>query len=135
VFDQSDPNALKKRRARAVASAIHQAALQFREQSAIESVDPADPQVQQAGMEVFQAIEAQYRRLRDDDLQANLDALSGITQDESADPIARFAAEQRQNLYYEWQDQMAATQGAPMGAGGPGTGGGPEMMGAGPMMG
>lgn len=112
LFDsQGDPNAVRKRRARTVATAIYNLAQQAREQSGIQSDEPSDPQVQQAGRWVFGQIETKYPRLRDDDLVAHLATLTELTQDETADPIARLAAQARQDLYYQWQAQMATMGG------------------------
>ena len=58
-------------------------------------------------MIVFSQMEANYPRLQDDDLAAHLAALSEITQDETADPVARLAAIRRQQLYFLWQSQMS----------------------------
>ncbi len=114
VFDDhGDPRAVQRRRAKTVASAFHQLAAQVREQTGYESSDLADPQLQQLAMQVFMQMEARYPRLQDDDLMAHLDTLSEITQDETADPLARLAAMQRQALYYQWQQMMAMTPGMP----------------------
>jgi hypothetical protein len=103
----AEPQVLQRRRAREVARAILQGAKRFREQSGMDESDPQHPWVQQAGMQLFYEMEQQYKRRRDDDLQGHIDALTEVTQDEMADPIARHAAELRQNLYYDWQAMMA----------------------------
>jgi hypothetical protein len=109
LFDNTtDPAAVVRRRARTVAQKFVDKARAIREEQGIEGDTPADPAVQQAAQQVFYAIEAEYPRLRDDDLMASISALTEITQDESADPIARLAAMQRQELMFAWQAQQAA---------------------------
>ena len=114
IFDnENNPKAVARRRARTIAVAIHNMAKQVRERGMIESEDIRDPQVQQAAQVVFYTLEARYPRLQDDDLEAHLKSLSEITQDETADVIARLAAQSRQALYYQWQMDMA-TRALPM---------------------
>lgn len=116
VFDSAgDPTAVQKRRARTVATEMHRMAIELRRQSGMEERDPAHPWVQEAARQVFMQAEGRFPRLRDDMLQAHLDAYSEVTQDETADPIARLAVMMRQELYYQWQAMMAAT---PMPGGG-----------------
>lgn len=113
--DTTDPRAVQQRRARTIATRIHHDAEDMRELHGIAGTDLNDPEVQQAAQEVFQKAEARYPRMRDDDLESHLAALSEITQDETADPIARLACQMRQELYYEWQEMMATGGGAPQG--------------------
>lgn len=128
VFDDAgDPQAVQRRRARTVASAFHTEATAYRHGTGLQEMDPANPQVQQAAQRLFTYMEQRYPRMRDDDLMAHLAAYSETTQDETADPIARQATALRQNMYFEWQAQMAgqmpyrpvnrATPGAPSAAG------------------
>jgi hypothetical protein len=112
--DEAHPKAVQKRRAKAVAAQILHLTAQFREQTGFDVQDIANPWTQQAAMQVFAQVEQQFPRLRDDDLMAHLAALSEITQDESADAVARLAAQQRQELYFLWQSAMAG-QMAPQG--------------------
>lgn len=117
--DDSDAAAITRRRARTVEQQFITRARLFREQTGMQEVDPQDPGVQQAAQKIFYELEAAFPRLRDDNLQAHIATLSEITQDETADPIARLAATQRQNLYYEWQAMMARQKPMPAaGAGG-----------------
>ncbi len=127
IFDTAgNPATVQRRRARTVAAAFVRLALQFRQQTQLQEAAISHPQVQQAAMMVFQRIEVEYPRLRDDDLNAHIATLTEITQDETIDPLARLAAMQRQNLYYEWQAMMAQQvmyapdQGGGNGASGPG---------------
>jgi hypothetical protein len=108
VFDEAgDPRSVARRRAKTIASAIHTVTAQLREQTQFHEVDIAHPLIKQIGMQVFAIMEQRYPRKRDDDLNSHLATLSEITQDETADPVSRIAAEMRQNLYYEWQAMMA----------------------------
>lgn len=118
----------RRRRAKTVAEEIHNYADLIRERTGVQSTRMSDPQIQQLGQMVFMAIEEEFKRLRDDDLQAHLTSLSDIVQDESSDPIARVAAQIRQDLYFQWQNQMAMqAQGmAPGGGGGAPPGGQPD---------
>ncbi len=124
LFNTSgDPSAVQKRRARAIAKGITDMAADYRKETGLEENDPAHPWVQQAGMQVFQMAERRFPRLRDDLLHDHLAALSEITQDETADTIARAAAMMRQDLYYQWQMQMAGIPvSGPGGASAGGTG-------------
>ena len=131
IFDNAgDPKALQMRHAKTVAKKFHEYAESYREQTKLEEMDPRHPWVQQAATQIFQMIEGQYPRLRDDDLTAHISRLSEITQDDTADPIARVAAGFRQGLYYEWQAsialQNAGSSRPPAGASGGGGGGGAE---------
>ncbi|MCR4341842.1 MAG: hypothetical protein NUW01_18355, partial [Gemmatimonadaceae bacterium] len=109
IFDDAgNPNAVRRRRAKHVQAELYNLVQEFREQTGFVEMDPMHPWVPMAAQQIFQIAEARYPRLRDDDLEAHISTLSEITQDEQADPIVRSAAAQRQNLYYEWQAQMAA---------------------------
>jgi hypothetical protein len=117
IFDNGgDPRRVQRRRAKTVAAKIHLAAKQFREQSGFDEsqIPPEQLQIaiQQAAWPLFQRLEMEFKRRRDDDLQSHVATLSEITQDETADPIARQIAEWRQDLYYEWQAMQAGTGGA-----------------------
>jgi hypothetical protein len=108
VFDdRSNPSAVAKRRARTIAAQLHVLSKRYREQTGLEENDPTHPWVQYAGQQIFDYTRTRYPVLRDDDLNANIAALSEITQDETSDPIARVAAVMRQEVYYQWQAQMA----------------------------
>ena len=108
--DESHPKAVQRRRAKAIAVAFTHLAAEFREKTGLAETDIGHPWVQQAALQVFGAMEVRYPRLRDDDLMAHLAALSEITQDETADAIARLAAIRRQDLMYEWQAMQAGPQ-------------------------
>jgi len=112
IFDtESTPKAVARRRAKTVAAQLNHLAKKFRAETGMQEMDVQHPWVVQAAQQLFGWMEAKYPRLRDDDLDAHLAALSEITQDETADPIARMAATQRQNLYYEWQASMSQQPG------------------------
>jgi len=76
-------------------------------------------------MQLFPIIEQRYPRLRNDDLEAHLKAYAEITQDDRADAIARTIVMVRENMYYQWQAQMAAAM-APADGPTPNVGGGPR---------
>ncbi|KKL62294.1 hypothetical protein LCGC14_2186630, partial [marine sediment metagenome] len=108
IFDEAgDPKAVQRRRAKTIATTFHTMAAKFREETGFQETDLSHPWVQQAAMQIFYAMETQYPRLRDDDLEAHLSTLSEVTQDETSDPIARLPAMKRQDLYFQWQAQMA----------------------------
>ena len=127
----NQPGVVQRRRARTVAQKIRDMARQAREQFGVQAMEEADPAVRQVAGRVFQTAEQRYRRKRDDDLGAHIEALSEIIQDETEDPIARLAAEMRQAMYFQWQamqfqqqQQAAAQQAAAQNAGREGGGGG-----------
>jgi len=105
--DEVNPRAVARRRAKTIATHFHTLARRYREQTGFEGTAMNDPGVQQAAQWVFMVLESKYPRMRDDDLNAHIAALSEITQDETADAIARIAAVARLNLYFQWQMQMA----------------------------
>ena len=109
IFDDAgNPNAVRRRRAKHIQAALYELVKDFREQTGFMELDPLHPWTAMAAQQVFMVAEKRYPRLRDDDLEAHIATLSEITQDEQADPILRSAAAQRQDLYYQWQAQMAA---------------------------
>ena len=62
----------------------------------------SDPMVLQAATMVWQFIDKEYPMMMDDDIEANLEALSTITQDESEDSIVRRVAMLRQDQFFRW---------------------------------
>lgn len=118
-----DPKQVQRRRAKTVATKFHHLTDQFRAHTGFQGTDMNDPQVRSAGHQIFGLLEVAYPRLRDDDLDAHLTSLTEITQDETADPIARVGAMERQALYFQWQMSMAMP---PMMAGPGGPGGAPS---------
>lgn len=120
----SDANHIKRRRAKAVAAGMHQMAVDLRRENSVQETDPASPVVLEAAQWVFMMAERRFKRLRDDDLQAHIDAYSEYIQDETADPIGREALRLRQDMYYTWQAMMAMipVAGAPAGAPGASSG-------------
>lgn len=109
IFDaDSDPQAVAQRRAKTVAQGIHDIVRTFRKETGFAEDGMGNPAVFQAAQQLFPMVESQFPRLRDDDLEAHLRAYSEITQDERSDAVARMIAVMRQELYYQWQAQMAA---------------------------
>lgn len=104
---KENPKDAQRKRARTIANKIRRLAKDFRVQNQIPEGE-LDPQMAgQMGGWVFQQAEMLYPRKRSDDLQANIDALVQVVQDETEDPIARAAAEMRLDQFYEWQTMMA----------------------------
>ncbi len=109
IFNEAgDPKAVQRRHAKTVAKEILSNARKFRERTGFQETDPLHPWVQQAAQELFQFMEVHFQRRKDDDIAAHLATLSEITQDDTADPIARLAATMRQEPYYKVQAEMAA---------------------------
>ena len=120
--DATNPKAVQRRRAKTVAEAFVHLAAEFRKQSKMEEESIAHPWVQQAALQVAAVVEDQFPRMRDDDLMAHLAAYTEVTQDETADPIARLAAKIRQDSYYEWQAMQAGQMPQMAPAAAPGSG-------------
>lgn len=126
--DDSSPEISQKRRAHLCVEAICGAAAEFRKQSGMDQTGMLNPWVKNAGYQVFMDVEQEYIRLRDDNPDVHIAALTELTQDEGEDPVARWAAIYRQGLFYEWKAQIAQAQmggppGAAPGTGHPGSGG------------
>ena len=125
--DELDPQEMRERRAKVVNQGIRGAVKQFREEYGL---DPnqvnglANPTVQQSAQYLWPMIDQQYPIMMDDDIEAHLEALSTMTQDESEDSIVRRIAMLRQDQFFAWlsgKQQAVAEQAAPppKGAGGP----------------
>lgn len=115
--DEGNPKTVMRRRAKTIAAAAPVLARQYREMYGIGSNDLADPNVHALAAEVFKALERRFPRLRNDDLMSHLASYAEVTQDETADTVARLALIMRENLYYQWQAMMATTPGMTLGAG------------------
>ena len=127
IFDTAgDPTHVKRRRAKTIAAGMHQLAVDLRRETGFTETAPNHPWIAQAAQQIFMAAEGKWPRLRDDLLDAHVSAYSEITQDETADPIARAAVSLRLDQYYAWQAQMAqipvagGQPGAPVGSPPPG---------------
>lgn len=127
-FDQpGDPKAVQRRRARTVAAHAHVLASRYRQatgfddsalppqwrQQAVEQIGQqlafvgiVLPDETGQGQVVEEGLDQRFPRLRDDDIEAHLAAYTEVTQDETADPLARAALRARQQSYFEWQQQM-----------------------------
>jgi hypothetical protein len=125
--DELDPQEMRERRAKVVNQGIRGTVKQFREEYGL---DPnqvnglANPTVQQSAQYLWPMIDQQYPIMMDDDIEAHLEALSTMTQDESEDSIVRRIAMLRQDQFFAWlsgKQQAVAEQAAPppKGAGGP----------------
>ena len=114
------PKAVQKRRAKTIINAITHMVAEFREANQFTEQAIDNPWVAEAANQIFREVVRRYPVLRDDDLLAHIAALSEITQDETADAIARLVAKQKQEWYYNWQAMQAGgmpvqQQGAPAG--------------------
>jgi hypothetical protein len=108
IFDDAgDPGTVARRRAKTISAQILFLAETYRTRTGMNDDNIASPNVAKAAQQLFMILESRYPRLQDDDLASHLAALSEITQDETADPVARIAAKLRQQLYFQWQQQMA----------------------------
>ena len=105
---RANPKVVAARRAKTVAAQFHSLAREVREQTSFDEWDMQHPWVLEFAKQVWMQIEQGFPRMRNDDLQAHIDSLTEITQDETADPIARNAALRRQDDYFKWQAMMAA---------------------------
>jgi hypothetical protein len=129
LFDaDSDPKAAQRTRAKRMAMTCRRLAKERRQQGTI-GIDPAtmqptrqqlgtqfsDPAVQHAGLEVAQLLYQQMPPLPTDDVQAVMEELGQVTQDETEDAIARHAAlvrwtEHQQQLMMAQQQAALAAQ-------------------------
>ena len=81
-----------------------------------------NPMVEQSAQFLWPMLDKRYPIMMDDDIEAHLEALSTMTQDESEDSIVRRIAILRQNQFFQWlsgKQQAVAAQPEP-----PATGGG-----------
>ncbi len=107
---RGNPQIVARRRARTIASETNRAAEGFRQKTGFDEWGVQDPAVLEAGKIVAMMIYQQFPPMRTDDLQAHLDTGTEIVQDETADPVARNAAQRRLDIYFAWQAEMAAAQ-------------------------
>ena len=127
--NRSNPRAVAQRRARTIASEIHNITDDFLAQSEEWRIEQGltgsgmqEPWVLQAGQMVAQQVEGLYPRMRSDDLEAHIATLIEVVQDETSESVARVAAMRRLDAYYQWQAEMAAAQMPATGAVAPGQG-------------
>jgi hypothetical protein len=121
---------MRERRAKVVNQGIRNAVGQFRQEYQMEEaqVNGMDnPVVEQSAQYLWPMLDKQYPIMMDDDIEAHLEALSTMTQDESEDSIVRRIAILRQNQFFQWlsgKQQAVAAQPEPPATGGGGGGGG-----------
>ena len=124
--DELDPQEMRERRAKVVNQGIRGAVKQFRQEYQLDPAQVtglANPLVQQSAQFLWPMIDQQYPIMMDDDIEAHLEALSTMTQDESEDSIVRRIAMLRQDQFFAWlsgKQQAVAEQAEP-----PTKGGGP----------
>ena len=125
--DELDPQEMRERRAKVVNQAIRQGVKEFRAEYQLDEQQAsgmAHPVVQQAAQYLWPILDQQYPIMMDDDIEAHLEALSTMTQDESEDSIVRRIAMFRQDQFFQWvsgKQQAVAEQAEPPAKG---TGGG-----------
>ena len=128
--DELDPQEMRERRAKVVNQGIRNAVNQFRQEYQMDEAQVsgmANPVVEQSAQFLWPMLDKQYPIMMDDDIEAHLEALSTMTQDESEDSIVRRIAILRQNQFFQWlsgKQQAVAAQAEPPAPGG-GGGGGP----------
>ena len=108
--EQDDPQEYRERHARVVNQTIERLAEEVRQQTPQLPDEMNDPGVMQAAQAVWTQCDMRHPLLMDDDIEAHIDALSLLTQDDTADAIVRHAAMFRQDQYWQWMSmqQMAA---------------------------
>ena len=117
--DELDPQEMRERRAKVVNQGIRGAVKQFRQEYQLDPTQLsglANPLVQQSAQFLWPMIDQQYPIMMDDDIEAHLEALSTMTQDESEDSIVRRIAMLRQDQFFAWlsgKQQAVAEQAAP----------------------
>jgi hypothetical protein len=124
-----DPQEVRERRPRIVNELIRQQAERFVQEQQMQFPEwqPAmqDPMTAQAGEYISFVIDSMEPALQDDDLEANIEVLSLITQDPTESPLVRRTAMVRQGQYWEWlAARQAAVQQREMAMAGSGRGGG-----------
>ena len=114
--EQDDPQEYRERHARVVNQAIERAAEEFRQMYPQLPETMNDPMVLQAAQMAWQYVDHENPILMDDDIQAHLEALTLITQDDTQDALVRHIAMLRQDQYWAWlAAQQAAAAEAQMG--------------------
>ena len=117
--DELDPQEMRERRAKVVNQGIRGAVKQFRQEYQLDPTQVsglANPLVQQSAQFLWPMIDQQYPIMMDADIEAHLEALSTMTQDESEDSIVRRIAMLRQDQFFAWlsgKQQAVAEQAAP----------------------
>ena len=108
-----DPQETRERRPRIVNELIRQQVKQLIQQQQMQfpgwQPSMSDPLTAQAGEYLAFVIDSMEPALPDDDLEANIEVLSLVTQDPTESPLARRTAMVRQGQYWEW---LAARQAA-----------------------
>ena len=119
--EQDSPHEYRLRHARVVNHTIEKVADMIRENAPHLPEVMNHPQIMQMAQFGWQQVDMTHPLLMDDDINAHLDTLSLITQDDTQDPIARHIAMFRQDQYFQWlamqQAQAQAAMADPMAAG------------------
>ena len=106
-----DPQDVRERRPRVVNASIRKAAKVVREMYPELPFALNDPMLQEMAQMVAFEIDGMHPSLMDDDLEHHINILSGITQEETEDPLVRQVARIRQQQYWKWlADKMQNQQ-------------------------
>ena len=110
--EQDDPQEYRERHARVVNQSIERVSEEIRQFYPQISDAMNDPFVVQVAMMGWQEVDRRHPLLMDDDLQAHLEALSLLTQDDTQDALVRHIAMLRQDQYWQWLAQQQAAAAA-----------------------
>jgi len=115
--DSDDPQEVRERRPTVVNELIRQEAKkvteQFRQNYQQWQPSMADRHTAMMGEYVAMVIDSMEPSMMDDDLLANIETLSIITQEPTEDPVARRAAMVRQGQYWQWLAEQQAARSRP----------------------
>lgn len=111
--NSDDAEEIRRRRPHQINDQIEKACASYREANGFTETMYSHPWVQQAAMEVFVRVDEMYPLLMDDLVEAHMEALTLLTQDETQDPLVRWVARFRQNQIMQWMAARQAGQGGP----------------------
>lgn len=108
-----DAEEIRRRRPRQLNEEIEKACAAFRETTGFEGTRYSDPWVQQAAQMIFVQFDAEFPLLMDDLIEAHLEALTLLTQDETQDPLVRHVARFRMDQLMQWLAMRQMGAGVP----------------------
>ena len=106
--EQDDPQEYRMRHARVVNQTIERVAEQIRAAYPQLPQEMNHPALLQVAGEGWMHVDRAHPLMMDDDLEAHLNSLTLLTQDDTQDPLARHIAMMRQDQYWEWLAQQQA---------------------------
>ena len=110
--ETDDPQEFRVRHARVVNKTIESTAAMLRQFNPELPNVMNDPMLVGIAQQGWMQVDMAHPLMMDDDLQAHIETLSLITQDDTSDALARHIAVFRQNQYWHWMSlQHAAAQG------------------------